>query len=139
MKSVSRGLTRQLVVRGENWTTKTSKIRELRSRLSNEKYTTQLQPGIQIGSGNGNVTREKSVAQICWERGIKDSLLYKWKGQFEARASSIFSEGCQASVDSAKDAKIAELERIIGQLTVENTILKKVGCTVRSRTTECEA
>lgn len=68
---------------------------------------------------------EKSVAQICRERGIKDSLLYKWKGQFEARASSIFTDGRQPSVDSAKDAKIAELERIIGQLTVENTILKK--------------
>lgn len=68
---------------------------------------------------------EKSVAQICRERDIKDSLLYKWKQQFEERASSIFADQRQVKVDHTKDEQIAELERIIGQLTVENTILKK--------------
>lgn len=70
---------------------------------------------------------EKSVAQICRERGIKDSLLYKWKQQFEDRASRIFADQRHSgsAIDSAKDEQIAELERIIGQLTVENTILKK--------------
>lgn len=70
---------------------------------------------------------EKGVAQICREREIKDSLLYKWKQQFEERASSIFADqrGRGMSNDKIQEEKIAELERIIGQLTVENTILKK--------------
>ena len=73
------------------------------------------------------VRGEKGVAQICRERGIKDSLLYKWKQQFEERASNIFADqrGSGQSKENAQEEKIAELERIIGQLTVENTILKK--------------
>ena len=73
------------------------------------------------------VRGEKGVAQICRERRIKDSLLYKWKQQFEERASGIFADqrGIEMSNDKIQEEKIAELERIIGQLTVENTILKK--------------
>ena len=67
---------------------------------------------------------EKSIAQICREREIKDVLYYKWRDTFIENAASVF--GGQGDNDRQKlEARIAELERMIGQLTIENEILKK--------------
>ena len=67
---------------------------------------------------------EKSVAQICRERDIKDVLYYKWRDTFLGNAASVF--GDQGNNNQQKlEERIAELERIIGRLTIENEILKK--------------
>ena len=67
---------------------------------------------------------EKSIAQICREREIKDVLYYKWRDTFLENAASVF--GGQGDNDRQKlEARIAELERMIGQMTIENEILKK--------------
>lgn len=67
---------------------------------------------------------EKSIAQICREREIKDVLYYKWRDTFIENAASVF--GGQGDNDRQKlEARIAELERMIGQITIENEILKK--------------
>ena len=67
---------------------------------------------------------EKSIAQICREREIKDVLYYKWRDTFVENAASVF--GGQGDNDRQKlEARIAELERMIGQMTIENEILKK--------------
>jgi transposase-like protein len=67
---------------------------------------------------------EKSVAQLCRERGIKDSLYYKWRDQFVAQAPQIFvAQGTPAH--DAQAQRIAELERMVGRLALENEILKK--------------
>lgn len=65
----------------------------------------------------------KPVAQICRERGIRDNLLYKWRDAFLERAPSVFTSA--SSHDDAQAARIAELERMVGRLAVENDILKK--------------
>ena len=36
---------------------------------------------------------EKTIAQICRERDIKDSLVYKWREHFEQHAAEVFGEG----------------------------------------------
>ncbi len=67
---------------------------------------------------------EKSIAQICREREIKDVLYYKWRDTFIKNAASVF--GGQGDNDRQQlEARIAELERMIGQMTIENQILKK--------------
>jgi transposase-like protein len=67
---------------------------------------------------------KKSVAQICRERGIKDTLYYKWRDTFIERAAEIFTApGSQER--QAKDERIAELERMVGKLAMENEVLKK--------------
>jgi transposase len=67
---------------------------------------------------------EKSIAQICRERGIKDVLYYKWRDTFLENAASVF--GDRGDNDRQKlEARIAELERMIGQKTIENEVLKK--------------
>ena len=69
---------------------------------------------------------EKTTAQICRERELTDSLVYKWKQEFLDKAPGLFESKQTAS--SARDEpgeRIAELERLVGQLTMENTLLKK--------------
>jgi transposase-like protein len=67
---------------------------------------------------------EKSIAQICREREINDVLYYKWRDTFLEKAANVF--GGQGDNNQQKlEARIAELERMIGRLTLENEILKK--------------
>jgi transposase-like protein len=69
---------------------------------------------------------EKPVAQICRERGIRDSLYYKWRDAFKDRAPGIFaSQEQQDQAVSELEARVAELERMVGKLAMENEILKK--------------
>jgi transposase-like protein len=70
------------------------------------------------------VRGEKSIAQICRERGITDSLYYKWREQFVERAAEVF-EDQRGTVQNEKDERIADLERMVGKLAMENEILKK--------------
>ena len=67
---------------------------------------------------------EKSVAQICRERDITETLYYKWRDAFFERAPSVFEDQRSGATDPASD-RVAELERMVGQLTMENAILKK--------------
>lgn len=70
------------------------------------------------------IRREKSIAQICRDREIKDTLYYKWRDQFIDRATTIFEDRRNAA-HQEKEERIAELERMIGKLAMENEILKK--------------
>jgi transposase-like protein len=67
---------------------------------------------------------EKSIAQICRERDIKDVLYYKWRDTFLENAAKIYSDTRDLEQQRLED-RIVELERMIGQLTMENDILKK--------------
>ena len=67
---------------------------------------------------------KKSVAQICRERGIKDTLYYKWRDIFIERAAEIFANSGNQEKQE-KDERIAELERMVGKLAMENEVLKK--------------
>ena len=78
---------------------------------------------------------EKSISRICRERNITDSLYYKWRDTFLEQAEDIFKDQRGTNATGAED-RIAELERMIGRLTMENDILKKakswLGATRRS-------
>jgi len=72
------------------------------------------------------VRGEKTVAQICRERDITESLLYKWRDAFFERAPHVFAD--QRSSGNSRDPqadRIAELERMVGRLTMEIEVLKK--------------
>ena len=74
---------------------------------------------------------EKSIAQICRERRIKDTQYYKWREQFLTRVPSLFAP--QADRQAAEQAeRIAALERMVGRLTMENDILKKASSWLNS-------
>ena len=64
----------------------------------------------------------KSRAQVSREYQLSPSLLDRWRSDFQVLGENAFPGN---GVSARPEARVAELERIIGQLTVENTILKK--------------
>ena len=69
-------------------------------------------------------TGEKRPAQLCREHNLAESVLLRWRKDYEARGEAAFTEK-QPSGDEALQARIAELERFCGKLALENEILKK--------------
>ena len=71
------------------------------------------------GSGTGEIARKYQLSP---------KLLERWRGEWRARGESAFPGTGRRGADlpALDDARrIAELERKIGQLTVENDFLKK--------------
>jgi transposase-like protein len=75
---------------------------------------------------------EKSVAQICRERDITDSLYYKWRDEFMENAPQLFVDKRHKASDGSAE-RIAELERLVGRLTMELEIAKKASLLLGSR------
>ena len=69
---------------------------------------------------------EKSVAQICRERNITESLYYKWRDAFLERGASVFEDQWSSQRDE-QTGRIADLERLAGKQALEIEILKKAG------------
>jgi transposase len=69
-------------------------------------------------------TGQKRPAQICREHNLSQSVLLRWRKEYEARGEGAFTQK-QPSADGALQVRIAELERFCGQLSLENQILKK--------------
>jgi len=76
------------------------------------------------------LTKVKSPAQACREYGLKDSVLSRWRQQFLQRAPQLFDLG---SAHDPCQARIAELERLVGRLTMELEIAKKASLLWASR------
>jgi transposase len=68
----------------------------------------------------GNPTAQ---TEICRRELLSLETLTQWKQHFLSNAVAAFG-GSQAQQEHQKN--IAELERLVGQLTMENSILKKV-------------
>jgi transposase-like protein len=70
------------------------------------------------------LTQQHSAAELCRQHQIKDSLLYRWKQEFLERAPRVFASGEPG--EAARHAqRIAELERLVGRLTLELDVVKK--------------
>jgi putative transposase len=69
-------------------------------------------------------TGEKRPAQVCREHNLAESVLLRWRKEYDARGEAAFTER-RPSEDEALQRKVAELERFCGQLSLENRILKK--------------
>ena len=65
----------------------------------------------------------KSLSQASREYGIKDTVLSRWKQEFLAKAAQVFE---QPKDLQEKEEKIAELERMVGKLTMQLELSKKV-------------
>lgn len=65
----------------------------------------------------------KSMAEAAREHELHPNLIRKWRHQVATYAEQAFAGNGHAYT---QEAKVAELERLIGQLTIENAFLKKV-------------
>lgn len=75
---------------------------------------------------------EKWPAQVCREHGLTESLVLRWRREYETRGEAAFTLQ-EASGTVAAEQRIAELERFCGQLALENAALKKALSLLRSR------
>jgi transposase len=67
---------------------------------------------------------EKRPAQVCREHNLAESVLSRWRKEYEQRGEEAFLPPPSSQAPSL-EAKIAELERFCGQLALENSLLKK--------------
>jgi putative transposase len=67
---------------------------------------------------------EKRPAQVCREHNLAESVLSRWRKEYEQRGDEAFLPPASSQAPSL-EAKIAELERFCGQLALENSLLKK--------------
>lgn len=70
---------------------------------------------------------EKTVSQVASEHGVHPNLISRWKAEFIEKMPTVFSKEA-AEIDKMRkehDSEKEELIKQIGQLSVENTWLKK--------------
>jgi transposase len=75
---------------------------------------------------------EKRPAQVCREHNLASSLLHRWRQQYEQHGALAFTPEPKTEIE-ALERKVAELERFCGQLSLENSVLKKALQAARSR------
>lgn len=68
--------------------------------------------------------RERTVAAICREHELVPQVVQRWRHEVARRGEAAFSRAVLSEAE-AQTLRIAELERLVGQLTLENAALKK--------------
>ena len=68
------------------------------------------------------IAGKKSLSEASREYEIKDTVLSRWKQEFLERAGEVFE---QPKDTQDKDERIAELERMVGRLTMQAELSKK--------------
>jgi transposase len=75
------------------------------------------------------LTGARSASEVCQHYQLKPDLISRWKAQFLERAASVFAT--EAQNDPAV-ARVAELERLVGRLTLELEVSKKASSLLQS-------
>ena len=68
------------------------------------------------------LTGEKTSAELCRAHKLNANLLNRWRKEFLEQAASIFERETNCDED---EQRIAELEGLVGQLTIQLEIAKK--------------
>jgi transposase-like protein len=68
------------------------------------------------------LTGTKTAAQVCREHQISEQLLTTWKKHLLTHADLVFA---QERESTAEQSRLAELERMVGRLTMELEAAKK--------------
>ena len=68
------------------------------------------------------ISGKKSLSEASREYSIKDTVISRWRREFVERAGEIFE---QPKDIQDKEARIAELERMVGRLTMQAELSKK--------------
>ena len=74
---------------------------------------------------------ESSQTELCRRHNLSEDQLLKWKQQFLENVASLFESGDKGSQDAAE--RIAQLEQLVGRLSVELDIHKKAKAVLREK------
>lgn len=87
------------------------------------KQRRQFSAGFKVRVVLEMISGEKGLMQASREYGIKDTVLSRWKQEFLERSPQVFETVPKVDEQSAR---IAELERMVGRLTMQLDMAKKV-------------
>ncbi len=82
------------------------------------KFTPQFKSQVVLQLLSG----ERSMAELCREHQLTSQMIGTWKQQFLAGATQAFESDVTSN---AEQERMAELERMVGKLTMELEIAKK--------------
>ena len=83
------------------------------------KFTAKFKAEVVLEALNG----ESSQAELCRRHNLSENQVSTWKRQFLENAETFFESPEKQSSESA--ARIAELERLVGRLTLALEIQRK--------------
>lgn len=81
---------------------------------------------------------QQTLAQICREYEVSADLVCHWRDVFLERAPQAFADPRSSGKTTGEQERIAELERMIGRLTMELDASKKASKLLPSRRTSGE-
>ncbi len=84
------------------------------------------------------LTGQETVEKLCSEHNVPRGTLYNWRTQLLQQGPQIFEAGLSKR-EKAAEERIAELERMVGRLTMEVEVLKKASSLLSSRSAKDEA
>jgi transposase len=79
-----------------------------------------------------DLLRGGEAAELARKHGLSQAQLFAWRDRF-LQAGQAALRTRQGQVEQERDRQVRELERKVGQLTVENEILKKTDALIRQR------
>jgi len=79
------------------------------------KFTSKQKVELVLASFRG----DRSIAELCREHDVAESLLRKWRDQALQAASERFESGQDRSLAAEQRRRIAHLERALGRKTYE--------------------
>jgi transposase len=94
----------------------------LSEKKTYRKFTAQQKLELVMASWRG----ERSIAEICRDHDISESLLRRWREQALEAAGERFAGAQERSVHAEQRRKIAELERALGRKTYELEVAGKL-------------
>jgi transposase len=94
----------------------------LSEKRTYRKFTPRQKLELVMASWRG----ERSIAELCREHDISESLLRRWRDQVLEAGAERFAAGEQRSQAGEQRKKIAELERALGRKTYELEIAGKL-------------
>jgi transposase-like protein len=92
------------------------------SSINRRQYSAEFKAKVVLQVLGG----EKSPSDICRTHKLHASVLNRWRKEFLEQAVSIFEH---EDTHSEVEQRIAELERLVGQLTLQLEIAKKATST----------
>jgi len=69
---------------------------------------------------------QQSLAELCRQHGVAESLVHKWKSQFLEHGKAAFKHGNSKTPDQALQAENEQLKKLLGEKALEVDILKKL-------------
>lgn len=99
--------------------------------MDQQKTRRQFTPEQKLQVVLESLQRDTTLEAVSKKYGIVSSVIIRWRAEFKEKAAVIFSDKRnpkrKAQANGYKEGESPdELKRIIGELTVQNEILKKV-------------